>query len=209
MRLSFIAIFAVLVSHSSAFEQSLFRLERAHLGQSGIDTRTRSVAVNNRGDIETSGSGLPVGQSTTSRVAVAGAEPIAAFAIIDLGTLGGSTIDVVAITDAGQVVGSSSLAGDAITHAFSWTAAGGMIDLGTLDDYSTAFAVNDGGQVVGRNRRNAFSWTASGGMIDLGSLGGFLVRPLRSITPDRSLAGARSTKQVTSYTRFRGWPRAG
>ena len=39
---------------------------------------------------------------------------------------------------------------DGFHHAFSWTAAGGMVDLGTLpgSDYSYACAVSDG-QVVG------------------------------------------------------------
>jgi probable HAF family extracellular repeat protein len=45
----------------------------------------------------------------------------------------------------------SSLAGDGRDHAFSWTAAGGMIDLGPLPGgiASIAHAVNDRGQVVG------------------------------------------------------------
>ena len=36
-------------------------------------------------------------------------------------------------------------------HAFSWTAAGGMMDLGAFigDSYSEALALNDDGDVVG------------------------------------------------------------
>jgi len=52
------------------------------------------------------------------------------------------------------------------------------VDLGTLGGgYSSARAVNDGGQVVGDSttasgQPNAFSWTLAGGMVDLGTLGG-------------------------------------
>jgi probable HAF family extracellular repeat protein len=94
----------------------------------------------------------------------------------DLGTLGGDSSEAVAISDNGQVVGSSVTA-EGATRAFSWTAAGGMVDLGTLGGASFAGAVNDEGQVVGGsflldNTLHAFSWTAAEGMVDLGTLGG-------------------------------------
>jgi probable HAF family extracellular repeat protein len=76
----------------------------------------------------------------------------------DLGTLGGATASVPTFTGFayyhllnrnGQVVGRSETAPYA-QHAFSWTHAGGMVDLGTLGGAaSTAYAVNDRGQVVG------------------------------------------------------------
>jgi probable HAF family extracellular repeat protein len=51
---------------------------------------------------------------------------------IDLGTLGGSNSRAVSMNSSGQVVGYSELPSDTATHAFLWTRAGGMIDLGTL-----------------------------------------------------------------------------
>ncbi|ABR90262.1 autotransporter [Janthinobacterium sp. Marseille] len=69
-----------------------------------------------------------------------------------------------------------------LTHAFRWTQAEGMKDLGTLGGlYSEAFDVNAVGDVVvgtssiraaDGGYRRAFRWTEAGGMQDLGTLGG-------------------------------------
>ena len=116
------------------------------------------------------------------------AKPAAGAGIaVDLGTLtvsgcGGSTSSVGAVSDSGQVVGTSGCLDGYYSphHAFSWTAGGGMVDLGTLagDWKSSATAVNNNGQVVGESDNvvsgdsHAFSWTAAGGMVDLGTLPG-------------------------------------
>jgi probable HAF family extracellular repeat protein len=98
--------------------------------------------------------------------------------MVDLGTLGGMVIPF-ALSQAGQVVGAAYLTGNSTARAFSWTSAGGLVDLGTLPggSLSQAVAVNDAGQVAGSSRLStgfdhAFSWTAGGGMVDLGTLGG-------------------------------------
>ncbi len=98
-----------------------------------------------------------------------------------LGTLGGATSQGRDVSDDGRVVvGFSHIAGNSTTHAFRWTASGGMQDLGTLvgGNQSVAHGVSGDGLVVVGVAANAasvlraFRWTASGGMQDLGALGG-------------------------------------
>ncbi|MDB5885047.1 MAG: hypothetical protein JWR74_1218 [Polaromonas sp.] len=105
----------------------------------------------------------------------------------DLGTLGGRNSDALAINGSGQVAGASDTVeidpftfANPRTHAFYWSpsgpAAGRMLDLGTFGGLtSSAFALNDSGQVVGKaatdpahpNLSHAFVWTAAGGLVDL------------------------------------------
>src|SRR3954463_2455521 len=64
-------------------------------------------------------------------------------------SLGGSIVGPTALNNAGQVVGYSTLPGDAQTHGFV-CASGVTYDLGTLGgSYSQANAVNSHGQIVG------------------------------------------------------------
>jgi len=142
---------------------------------------------------------------TTSLGVVLGASALPASAAVtatDLGTLGCTSSSAAAVLDSGQVVGQSCLA-DGTSRVFSWTAAGGMIDLGTLGGSgwtelgsggnagNGAVAVSDTGQVVGTSNGEAFSWTAAGGMIALGELPG----------DDQSNANAvNSSGQVVGYS---------
>jgi probable HAF family extracellular repeat protein len=122
--------------------------------------------------------------------------------ISTLGTLGGNQSVANAINDRGQVVGAALNAipdplSNAFSlpylfvpaatqaHAFLWTEAEGMQDLGTLGGPdSTAAFVNQHGQVAGQSYTNAtinpatslptqdpFFWEA-GKMLDIGTLGG-------------------------------------
>src|SRR6185312_1403101 len=113
--------------------------------------------------------------------AVASPSPAQAAALlpVDLGTLGGSESFSAAQNELGQVAG-DSITSTGAQHAFLWSRAAGMADLGSLGGPATnsaANAVSNTGQVVGFSFLNvlishAFSWTQSGGMVDLGTLGG-------------------------------------
>jgi probable HAF family extracellular repeat protein len=62
-------------------------------------------------------------------------------------------------------------------NTYCWSAASGMIDLGTFGgSYGAATAVNEQSQVVGWSTENsginrAFMWSETTGMVDLGTLG--------------------------------------
>jgi len=109
----------------------------------------------------------------------------------DLGTLGGRKSSAYGINNLGEVVGESDfqlvnnpsttafvLPGTSLTgtHAFLWTEAKGMKDLGHLGGgYSIAQAINNNGEVVGYSTlpggtRRAFRWSSFGGMKDLNTL---------------------------------------
>jgi probable HAF family extracellular repeat protein len=94
------------------------------------------------------------------------------YTVTDLGTLpGGKTSGASAINDFGQVVGGAGSTGG--NRAFLWSRTSGMQDLGLLhsnDGFSTAYAINNLGQVAGQSGSFAFVWT-SGTMQDIGSLG--------------------------------------
>jgi probable HAF family extracellular repeat protein len=96
--------------------------------------------------------------------------------MVDLGSLGGNS-EAKAVNENGQAVG-YSYGGPFLFHAFSWTQATGMSDLGAMGGAdSQASAVNDNGQVVGTlntstSSPHGFSWTQGGGMVDVGTLGG-------------------------------------
>jgi probable HAF family extracellular repeat protein len=116
--------------------------------------------------------GLPAGRVSGAGRAINGAGQVAVTAVDslgqargylytdgagyrDLGSLGGAAVQALGVNDAGQVVGSSALPGGSpnVTHAFVWSAAGGMQDLGALPggSYAQAYAVNALGVIVGES----------------------------------------------------------
>ena len=100
--------------------------------------------------------------------------------VIVLPTLGGASTSALDVNEAGHVVGASTTS-DGRTHAFLWTPAGGLQDLGTLwGPTSFAAGINESDHVAGRSDTNvpagkglphAFLWTPGQGMQDLGTLG--------------------------------------
>jgi len=153
------------------------------------------------------GSGKAVGEAQNGRIdPLTGAPEFNAVlwksGIINLGTLGGNQSVANSINDRGQIVGAALNAiPDPLSngfslpylfvpaatqaHAFLWTEAEGMQDLGTLGGPdSTAAFVNERGQISGQSYTNAtinpttstptqdpFFWE-NGKMVDLGTLGG-------------------------------------
>gem|GEM_PF-3591616 len=140
------------------------------LGAKTFGDTLNVVAINDPGQI--------IGNETTPGGVTHAMALVPGHAWADLGVLGGSGRSyAVAVNQSGQVAGTSSTATS--LDAFSWTAAGGMVDLGHLGGgFSQATAISDNGQVVGSsytgvfNDSHAFSWTAAHGMVDLGTLGG-------------------------------------
>jgi probable HAF family extracellular repeat protein len=115
---------------------------------------------------------------------------------IDLGTLRAGSARVHGVNEAGQAVGASGHPHGAETHAFFWQKQGGIRDLGTLPggDYSSAFAINDSGVVVGTSNTStsshAFSWTSAQGLRDLGTLPGANASSAFSINNQGQIAGS-------------------
>ncbi len=96
--------------------------------------------------------------------------------IVDIGSFGGTCGQAIFINNSGQVVGTSSLAGNQATHAFLWER-GVLKDIGTLGGVNAqADWISDSGLIVGRadvsmesTDHHAFLWK-NGAMTDLGVL---------------------------------------
>lgn len=128
------------------------------------------------------------------------------YKITDLGVLPGDTSSLSSwVNSVGQVVGCSDTSsgsafpcqGTNTGHAFLWTSASGLQDLGTLPGgtFSTADGINDSGQAVGwsttngQNVPHGFRWTQAQGMTDLGTLSGGTYSYAIAITKNGVICG--------------------
>jgi probable HAF family extracellular repeat protein len=151
---------------------------------------------------------------------LAWATPLAAWTIVDLGTLGGSSSEAWAVSNSGVVVGASRVP-SGFAHAFLWHPnTGSMTDLGTLGGQtSAAVAIDDLGHIVGSSTlpssdpvppdlRRGFLTSPFGG--SLASLGTFLgkgtPKRARSTRTGRSSAGSITSR--TGSERCCGSPEA-
>src|SRR5207244_4357377 len=131
---------------------------------------------------------------------------VTAVALTDLGTLGGSHSEALAINARGQVAGFSTTA-TGERHAFFWDG-GAMRDLGVFagGTFGTPFiALNDAGQVaftsvVASGERHAVLWDGTT-VHDLGTLGGGT--SVGTIINERGqVAGVSSLASGTSHAFF-------
>ena len=152
-------------------------------------------SINENGDF--------VGYATTSTNSYPNAFQNVNGSFAGLGTLGGLYSKAGAINDAGTVVGWSFYeSGSSNTHAFAYTAAGGMTDLGTLGGpTSDATDINEAGVIVGTSSTgtvpHAFRYSG-GSMTDLGTLiGPSGVSYAYAINEAGVIAGRSNTNEVT------------
>jgi len=147
-----------------------------------------AVRINAAGEV--------VGASTTPTGEQHAFRWTARTGLVDLGSLSGAIGSFAwGMNNQGDVVGEADLpSGD--TRAVLWTADGAIRDLGTLGGPSAlAFAIDDGGEVVGFSTldaggpTHAFVWTAQGGILDAGAFNGTSTR-LRTINDARTAAGS-------------------
>ncbi len=103
-----------------------------------------------------------------------------ATGMVSLGVIGGSTSSATAVSGDGKVVvGGSTYSISTDYHAFKYTDANGMEDIGGLagGTYAIANGVSyDGSVIVGEDLvggyGRAFRYTTASGMVDIGTLGG-------------------------------------
>ena len=174
--------------------------EHAFIWQNGkmTDLGTQSGFANSIAEA-VNDSGQVAGNLTTNSGIFPGAEHAFIWQsghMTDLGTLGGATSSVVAIDNAGQVIGNSTTS-TGVTHAFIWQS-GHMTDLGSLPGFtnSVATAMNSSGQVVGNTSagaaRHAFIWQ-NANMTDLGTLPGFTGSVAAAINSSGEVVGYLTT----------------
>ncbi|MGH2792816.1 MAG: Ig-like domain-containing protein [Actinomycetota bacterium] len=119
----------------------------------------------------------------------------------DLGTLGGSHSEGLAINDAGTAVGWSSTSGGSI-HGYTATPQGGLVDITPASDTAYARGINTTGQVGGWRNYRAFRWSA-GTLTDLGVPAGYAYSFGYAINDSGQVAGHVTTATGSAERLFR------
>jgi probable HAF family extracellular repeat protein len=130
------------------------------------------------------------------------------YAVVDLGTLGGTQSFALDVNDAGQVTGNARFdPSSSQLRAFLWDD-GGMTNLGTLpapptDTFSRGFAVNNRGQVTGESGfSRAFLWEG-GVMTPIPTLGANSAGFGADINDAGVIVGSSSNGQAVRAFRYR------
>jgi probable HAF family extracellular repeat protein len=121
-----------------------------------------------------------------------------------------------AISGDGSTVVGTSVAPGGNGHAFVWTAAGGMTDIGALFSGGDAIAEgvdNAGDVVVGFSTVSggywqAFRWTKAGGMVDIGAIGAGTYSFASAVSADGSVVVGGAYTSTTIDRAFR-WTQSG
>jgi len=117
------------------------------------------------------------------------------YAVIDLGTLGGTASRASGLNDLGQVTGWSQTAAGGDDRAYYWSPETGMLNLGTLGGTrSLAYDINNAGQVVGQAKLSSgfwrgFMWQLSTGITDLGTPSGTIDSVARALNGSGQAVG--------------------
>ena len=195
----FAAAFGVLALTAGSTTAAPSAVTATNLSPSGGIARAISNAGMVVGDADFPGGTGPENDTAFAWTESGGLVNIGVFS----GNTDGEDSRALAVNDAGQVVGYSSTEPRATPsqarpqHAFSWTQAGGLVDLGTLGgEDSEAVDVNESGVVVGwantATSRQAFLWSDGGPMVDLGAELGWSYSEARAINDIGQVIGIGS-----------------
>lgn len=96
------------------------------------------------------------------------------------------------VNESGQVVG-SSMDGTNRNHAIIWNPDGTMVDLGAFTpNHTAAYAINDGGEVVGRRTdyyTSAYLWSSGATATEIDTLEGVMASGAHDINNDEQVVG--------------------
>jgi probable HAF family extracellular repeat protein len=131
-------------------------------------------------------------------------------AVRELGSLGGRTVYVNDLNDAGQVAG-TSLNNAGVEKAFVWSMRGGMLDLRAAPSRGRSYgwAINNRGVVTGAmgDAAHPFRWSVASGVEDLGVTPGIPAPAAGRVLGDAGLVAGVTTID-DEFTRAFVWTRS-